>query len=314
MHVFVKRALWGVALAGGLTLLGASAASAAETGGEDGLLSGTQLEAPLSAPVTILDNAVAVLGDSSAAVAPAAPAAESTPATPAPAPAPTQAPVPVTDGSDAIGSGSQAVVDADVPVGVSGNAIAILGDSRVSNGEGATGSTGTDSAAVAPMTAGEDGVLSGTQAIVDATVPVTVGGNSIALLGESDVSGTTAAATESGSDGTATDAAMTNGQDSTLGGTQVVAPIEVPITIGDNGIAILGDSTVTDTVPGVTPVGTDPGTDPGADPGTTPGITPAVISASLPVAMAAGSGMLATTGIGTLAALALGGLGLLEAV
>ena len=42
MHTLIKRALWGTLLAGGITLLGATAANAAETSGDDGLLSGTQ--------------------------------------------------------------------------------------------------------------------------------------------------------------------------------------------------------------------------------------------------------------------------------
>ena len=48
MRTYLKRALWGTLLAGGITLLGATAANAADTSGDEGLLSGTQAEAPLS--------------------------------------------------------------------------------------------------------------------------------------------------------------------------------------------------------------------------------------------------------------------------
>ena len=72
MHTFIKRALVGTLLAGGITLLGATVANAAETTGEDGLLSGDQALIDVSAPVTIVDNAVSVIGDSTAAPAPAA--------------------------------------------------------------------------------------------------------------------------------------------------------------------------------------------------------------------------------------------------
>ena len=43
MRTYLKRALWGTLLAGGITLLGATAANAADTSGEDGLLSGCLL-------------------------------------------------------------------------------------------------------------------------------------------------------------------------------------------------------------------------------------------------------------------------------
>ena len=42
MRTYAKRVLWGTLIAGGITLLGATAANAAETSGDDGLLSGTQ--------------------------------------------------------------------------------------------------------------------------------------------------------------------------------------------------------------------------------------------------------------------------------
>mgnify|MGYP007088003851 CR=1 FL=1 len=64
MRTYLKRALWGTLLAGGITLLGATAANAADTSGEDGLLSGTQADTAITAPVTIVDNAVSLLGDS----------------------------------------------------------------------------------------------------------------------------------------------------------------------------------------------------------------------------------------------------------
>ena len=73
MRTFIKRALWGTLIAGGVTLLGATAANAAETSGDDGLLSGTQTVAEVTAPVSIVGNAISLLGDTSAAPA-AAPA------------------------------------------------------------------------------------------------------------------------------------------------------------------------------------------------------------------------------------------------
>ncbi len=63
MRTFIKRALWGALIAGGVTLLGATAANAAETTGDDGLLSGTQVETAITAPISVVNNAISVLGD-----------------------------------------------------------------------------------------------------------------------------------------------------------------------------------------------------------------------------------------------------------
>lgn len=369
MNTYVKNALWGALVAGGVALIGTTAASAAETGGEDGILSGSQIEAPLSAPITVLDNAIAVLGGSSSQAATATPE----PATPEPAPA-TPAPeseAMVTDGSDGIGSGSQAVVDATVPVNVGGNAISVLGESE-SNGSESAAAPAEPTDAPVMMTDGTDGMVSGTQALIAADIPVTVGGNAIAVLGESAVHGNgtvsqpaTADAADEATGAAATDgtdsllggtqaivpvtapvtvggnaisllgdsyvsgngngeatampgmdllAPITGGSDSIAGGSQVALPVTAPITIGGNGIAILGDSTVTDSTPGTDAPGTenpgtdDPGTDePGTDdpgtevpgsvvnPGTIPVVNGVVMASEATPNMAA-AGMLATTG------------------
>lgn len=49
MRTSLKRALWGTLIAGGITLFGATVANAAETTGDDGLLSGTQAETAITA-------------------------------------------------------------------------------------------------------------------------------------------------------------------------------------------------------------------------------------------------------------------------
>lgn len=306
MHRYIKRALWGAVIAGGITLIGSTAAGAAETGGEDGLLSGTQLLAPVEVPVSVVGNAISLLGSSSVeAPAPAS--------APAPAPAPAEA---STDGSSGVGSGSQAIVEVSLPITVSDNAIAVLGGSEVSGGEASEGTTGEaaapapDAPADAATTSGTDGVLSGTQALLGAEVPVTVSGNAVSVLGESSVTGASggdAAAPASGP-GAGLSLPVTSGLDSLLGGTQLALPVSVPITVGGNAIGILGESTVS--TPGTTPAagpgtdpGTNPGTNPGTDPGTNPGTNPGggsgtdrVPAAAATLSAAAGGGALAVTG------------------
>ncbi|HBS73947.1 MAG TPA: hypothetical protein DEB55_06090, partial [Microbacterium sp.] len=56
--------------------------------------------------------------------------------------------------------------------------------------------------------------------------------------------------------------AVTGGSDSILGGTQVLLPISLPITVGGNAISVIGDSeTTSPTTPGVPGDPTEP-TDP----------------------------------------------------
>ena len=112
-HTIIKRALWGVLIGGGISLLGAGVAQAADTSGEDGLLSGTQAILDVEAPVTVAGNAISVLGDSHSDDAD----------TQAPAAAPAPAPAASTSGDDGAAAGAQAIVTVEVPVTVSGNAV-----------------------------------------------------------------------------------------------------------------------------------------------------------------------------------------------
>src|SRR6185436_6743400 len=100
MKRLALRALYATLFAGGLTLLGAGVAHASETGGDDGILSGTQLGISIEAPVTVSGNAISVIGDS-----------QSSDAATLVATGDGSDPVAVTSGDDGIGSGTQALVD-----------------------------------------------------------------------------------------------------------------------------------------------------------------------------------------------------------
>ena len=88
-----------------------------------------------------------------------------------------------TSGDDGILSGTQVGISIDLPVTVSGNAISVIGDSRrrMPRPRSPRGG-GADPVAV---TSGDDGIGSGTQALVDVSAPVTVGGNAISVIGDS---------------------------------------------------------------------------------------------------------------------------------
>ena len=142
MNKYIFRGLIGACFVGGLWAVGATGANAATTSGSDGLLSGTQLYAVVSAPVQAAGNAVSVVGDSvsgsapaaaapvAAAPAPAASAGPAAPAASAPAPAAPAASAPTTTGASGILSGTQGIVSVPVPVTVTGNAISVVGDSH----------------------------------------------------------------------------------------------------------------------------------------------------------------------------------------
>ncbi|MDQ0662133.1 hypothetical protein QFZ35_000631 [Arthrobacter ulcerisalmonis] len=232
MHRNIRRCLLGTAFAGGLVALGGVAANAADTtSGTDGLLSGTQVVAPVNVPISLGATSVGLLGDSAAN-------AENTGA-PSPAPAPAAS----TSGSDGILSGTQVVAPVNVPISLGATSVGLLGDSAANTeGAGNTGTAPVSAPAPAANTSGSDGILSGTQIVAPITAPVSLGATSVGLLGDS------AANTEgAGNTGTApvsapAPAAATSGSDGILSGTQVVAPITAPTNLGATSVGLLGDS------------------------------------------------------------------------
>ncbi|EPD85890.1 hypothetical protein HMPREF1529_00905 [Microbacterium sp. oral taxon 186 str. F0373] len=306
MNTNLKRALWGTLLAGGITLFGATVAQAAETTGDDGLLSGTQGLISVAVPVTVAGNGISVLGDATSTDA----------QTSSPSPS-----VSVgggdasTSGSDGTGSGTQALVDVVLPVNLGGNAVSVLGDATTTSAATSQPTTAAaptaepSTTAAASSTGGADSILGGTQGVVDAAAPVTVGGNAVSVLGDAESTNAATAAPADTSGTASSGGATTDGTDGILGGTQLGLPVSAPITLGGNAIAVAGDATTTQpatggtttpgtTVPGTTTPGTTtPGT---TTPGTTtPTTTNPVAGGSSVTGMVAASGpvrTLASTG------------------
>src|SRR3954470_12139340 len=235
MHSFIWKGLIGVAFTGGLMALGAGVAYADNTtSGDDGTGSGSQAVLGLNLPITLGGNAISVLGDSSSTGSSATP--------PASGPAPTGN----TNGNVSLLGGTQALLDAHVPVTVSGNAISVIGDSgsassSVGSGSvaGATGSgvggTGT--------TSGDHSVIGGTQVLGGVSAPVTLSGNAISVAGDSSSTGSFAGQSAAGSGSTDPGAgATTSGENGILGGTQVVPSVAAPVGATGNAISVIGDS------------------------------------------------------------------------
>ena len=89
-----------------------------------------------------------------------------------------------TSGDDGILSGSQVGISIELPVTVGGNAISLIGDAQSSDASTEVMTGGGDADPVA-ITSGEDGIGSGTQALIDVSAPVTIGGNAISVIGDS---------------------------------------------------------------------------------------------------------------------------------
>lgn len=198
MHTYVKRALLGVLIGGGITLFGSVAAQAAETSGDDGIGSGTQALISVDLPVTVSGNAISVIGDSSSTHSHASTTAPAQHASAKHSKAKhTKA---KTSGKHSIVGGTQGVITVKAPVTVAGNAVSAIGESR------STGSTAgrTDAAPSAPAsgssstgsggaatTSGDHSILGGTQLIAPVTAPITVAGNAVSVIGDASSTGST---------------------------------------------------------------------------------------------------------------------------
>lgn len=229
------------------------------TSGSDSVAGGTQLLPELGVPITLGGNSISVFGDALST------AAETTPAT---VPAEGSAASGSTDGTNGVLSGTQVLSALGVPVTLGGNAISVLGNASSDDASTASGSATSDQEG---STSGTDGTLGGTQLLADAGVPVTLSGNAISLLGDASSTGSATAPGASGSTGGDAGSGGTDGTAGTLAGTQLLADIGVPLTLGGNAISVLGTASTDGST--IVP-GTDPGTDPGADPGTDPGADP----------------------------------------
>jgi hypothetical protein len=204
------------------------------TSGEASVLGGNQINAPISAPVNICGNSVAVLGRAfsgckggASVVGKGGPRAYhhgrhvgSTGND--------------TDGRFGVGSGNQVIAPITAPVNVCGNAVGnasagCQGGAEVRNSGGAGGN----------RTSGRSGVLSGNQVVAPVTAPVNICGNAVALIGHAfaGCKGGVKAGNSGGAGGN-----RTSGRSGVLSGNQIVAPITAPINICGNAAAVLGAS------------------------------------------------------------------------
>jgi hypothetical protein len=141
------------------------------TSGNDSIGGGNQVRAPVSVPVNVCGNAVAVLGHTLAACKGGASVRRDDDGGGAGA---------MTSGNDSIGGGNQVRAPVSIPVNVCGNAVAVLGGAFAACKGGASVDSSGGSSSI---TSGNGSIGGGNQVGVPISVPVNVCGNSVAVLG-----------------------------------------------------------------------------------------------------------------------------------
>ncbi|MEU8340967.1 chaplin family protein [Spirillospora sp. NPDC048832] len=195
-----------------------------KTSGAHGVASGNQLNAPISAPVNICGNSVAVIGKADAGCEGGAKVVGG-------GGRGGQA----TNGSGSVLGGNQLDAPISAPVNVCGNAVAVVGHA-VAGCEGGAHVKGGGHAGGGQKTSGVFGVGSGNQGDIPISAPVDVCGNTAAVVGHA-VAGCQGGAHVTGRPG---GHQHTSGAGGVLAGNQAQAPTEIPADVCGNAAAIVG--------------------------------------------------------------------------
>ncbi|MDR8408276.1 DUF320 domain-containing protein [Nonomuraea sp. 3-1Str] len=146
-----------------------------------------------------------------------------------------------TSGDHSIGGGNQVNLPVTLPIDISGNSVAAVGESHaVSQGGASVENTGRSS--IPGKTSGDSSILGGNQINAPITAPVNACGNAVSLFGRSDA-GCKGGATVKNNGRGGPGGNRTSGDHSILGGNQVTAPITAPINACGNAVAVFGEAT-----------------------------------------------------------------------
>jgi hypothetical protein len=247
MKTWVRKTLSVGVLAAGALLFGPAAAHADShqiNGGNTGILNGTQLVTGVQVPVNVVGNSAGILGEARSFGAGVNRIQESSHVDQ------------INGHNTGIANGSQVYLPITVPLNIAGNSAAVAGqagsvaqavndvhggqtESAHTNGGGWWGG-GDD---VYQVNGGNTGIANGTQIYSPINVPINACGNSIALLGgawsqglcANEIRGESGHATESVWQGN-------GGNTGILNGTQLYAPINMPVNLSGNSIAALGSA------------------------------------------------------------------------
>ncbi|NDU74583.1 DUF320 domain-containing protein [Actinomadura sp. DSM 109109] len=210
-------------LTAGFVALGVSAvpagAFADATAGNGGVLSGNQVNAPISAPVDVSGNGAAVAGGSQAASRGGAKVARS------------GGGGQKTSGKRGVASGNQVNAPISIPVNACGNAVAVVGGAQAGC-EG--GAKVKGSGAGGQRTDGTDGVLAGNQVKAPISVPVNACGNAVAVVGGALAGCEGGAKVKSG--GKTGSGQRTSGVRGVGAGNQADVPVSAPVDVCGNAV------------------------------------------------------------------------------
>jgi hypothetical protein len=211
---------------------GSGSGTPGHTSGDNSLLGGNQVDAPISIPVNACGNAVALFGSSEAGCKGGSRVRSSGRG---------GAGGNVTSGDNSALGGNQLTAPISAPLNACGNALAIFGDATAGCKGGAhVSGTGGGNGAGGNVTSGQSGVVSGNQIVAPITAPINVCGNAAAVLGEAFAGCKGGASVNNGGRGAGGN--VTSGRSGVLAGNQVVAPITAPINVCGNATAVLGDA------------------------------------------------------------------------
>ena len=245
MKTWVRKTLSVGVLAAGALLFAPGAANAdvrQSTGDNNGILNGTQIAVPVRVPVNIVGNALGILGEANAHGA-GVNFTESA-----------RRDRQSTGDNNGIANGTQVYLPVSVPVNVVGNAVAVLGEANASgvgvNGRRVESAHTTEHWGPGGQSTGDNnGILNGTQIYAPIDLPINVCGNSLAILGGSYSQAICANNTWGGhrKGWKHESAQITEGARQSTGdnngianGTQLYAPVSLPVNLAGNSVALLG--------------------------------------------------------------------------
>jgi hypothetical protein len=223
--MWAKGAAGATLLTASFVAFGAGPVLADVTNGDGSILGGNQINAPISVPVNVSGNSVAVIGRSLAGST-----GGSSVRTTGGAGGNGR-----TSGRHSIGGGNQINAPIAAPVNACGNAVAVVGRSLAGCEGGAKVGGGHPGgyAGVGHHTSGAHSIGGGNQVHAPIAAPVNICGNSAAVIGDA-LAGCRGGATVKNAGGGFT--GRTSGRHSILGGNQVHAPVNAPINVCGNAV------------------------------------------------------------------------------
>ncbi|MFI7423482.1 chaplin family protein [Nonomuraea sp. NPDC049684] len=206
-----------------------SGAAFADTSGNSSVGGGNQVNLPINLPIDISGNAVGAAGQSSAGSQGGASVENA-----GPSDIPNR-----TSGNSSVLGGNQVNAPITAPLNACGNAVSLFGKSDAGCRGGATVHNKGKGGAGGNQTSGDSSLIGGNQLTAPITAPINACGNALAIFGDATAGCKGGASVHNSGVGNA-GGNRTSGRSSALGGNQVIAPVNGPINICGNAVAVFG--------------------------------------------------------------------------